>query len=80
MRLTAPALAAALGLAFTAPALADIPVEEAIAIARDNGMATVDEVDRDDGKWEIEGRDANGRELEIDISIATGEVLKIEHD
>lgn len=80
MRILLSSMAGAIMLAFATPAVADITAEEAIAIAREHGMETVEEVDRDDGKWEVEGRDADGRELEIDIDIATGEVLKIERD
>lgn len=73
--------AAALSLGLMAgPAFADITAEDAIRIARENGVATVTEVDRDGGKWEIEGRDAEGREIEVDIDATSGAVLKVERD
>jgi uncharacterized membrane protein YkoI len=74
------ALAAAFAFALSTPALAEITIEEVIAIARDNGMETFREVERDDGRWEVEGRDADGRELEIYIHAETGEVLGVERD
>lgn len=81
MRATHTLFAAALSVGLmTGPALADITAEDAIRIARDNGVATVMEVDRDDGKWEIEGRDGDGREIEVDIDATSGAVLKIERD
>jgi len=82
----------ALGLAFgpmSAPVLAQQPsaaskgtisVEDARRIASENGMKTFKELEIDDGHWEVEGRDANGRELEIRIDGRTGAVLKIKHD
>jgi uncharacterized membrane protein YkoI len=77
----APALLTAATLAAT-PALAQtISIEEAIAIAREAGVVTVEEVDLDDGReWEVEGRDAQGREIEVDIDARTGAVIKVERD
>ena len=48
-------------------------------IARENGMARIGEIERDDGGWEIEGRDRNGRELEIELG-RDGQVLSLERD
>lgn len=73
------AAALALGLA-ASPAQADIIAEDAIRIARENGVATVTELDREDGNWEVEGRDADGRRIEVYIDIATGNVIKVERD
>ena len=56
----------------------NISREQAIEIARQNGMAEIRETDRDDGLWEIEGHDANGDKLEIEISGQTGEIVKLE--
>ncbi len=72
---------AALSLGLLAgPALAEISAEDAIRIAQENGVASVTEVDRDDGKWEVEGRDADGREIEVDVDATSGAVLKVERD
>lgn len=38
------------------------------------------EVELDDGKYEVEGRDAEGREVEIDVDARSGAILKVEHD
>lgn len=80
MRGILPALFGLASLAYLAPAAADISIEQAIAIAREHGMQVIREVELDDGKWEIEGRDAEGREIEIDIDARTGEVLEVELD
>jgi uncharacterized membrane protein YkoI len=64
----------------TPPAVqvASISAEQAISIARQHGLVTVEEVDRDGGKWEVEGRDADGREIEVDIDMRTGHVLDVD--
>jgi uncharacterized membrane protein YkoI len=64
------------------PAVAQSPItaEQAIEIARQQGLVTVEEVDRDDGKWEVEGKDASGREIEVDIDARSGKVVKVERD
>ncbi len=54
--------------------------EDAISIARDKGMSRVREVERDDGKWELEGCTADRKEIEVDIRRSTGEIVKLEVD
>lgn len=56
----------------------NVSQDEAIEIARANGMVEIWETERDDGLWEIEGANADGDKLEIEISGQTGELLKIE--
>ncbi len=66
------------------PALAQnrgfITAEQAIEIAKQQGLVTVEEVERDDGKWEVEGKDVSGREIEVDIDARSGQIVKIERD
>jgi uncharacterized membrane protein YkoI len=80
--LAAIAAPAPFALAQQGDALASGPVsrEEAIAMARDKGMTRVREVERDDGKWELEGCTADRREIEVDIRRSTGEIVKLEVD
>lgn len=54
--------------------------DEAVHIARAEGMTHIKEVERDDGKWELEGCTRNGREIEIDIHGRTGEILEFDVD
>ena len=54
--------------------------DEAVQIARAEGMARVKEVERDDGKWELEGCTRNGQEIEIDIHGRSGAILDRETD
>lgn len=55
-----------------------ITAERAIEIAREHGLVELREVERDDDKWEVEGRDAEGREIEIEINLRTGKIVGIE--
>ncbi|BDG73002.1 PepSY domain-containing protein [Roseomonas fluvialis] len=57
-----------------------VTAEEAISIARTAGLALVREVDCDDGKWEIEGRDSRGRQIEVDVSAFDGRILDVDRD
>lgn len=73
--------------ALTTPATADddrcrgpVSAEDAIRIARTAGLVRVEEVDCDDRKWEVEGRDARGREIEVEISARTGRILDVDRD
>ena len=81
--MTRTLLALALVFGMAAPALAQqfkVTEQQARQIAAERGIVKITEIERDDGKWEIEGRDAQGREIEIDIHGQTGEVVKFEHD
>ena len=55
-----------------------VSATEAIRIATGAGVAEVRDVDCDDGRWEVEGRDANGRKIEVEIHATTGQVLDID--
>ncbi len=69
------------GFTRQAPAELPVTVEDAIAIARDFGLVMIKEVELEDGyKWEVEGYDAEGREVELDISSSDGEILDIDYD
>jgi uncharacterized membrane protein YkoI len=91
-RTRATLLAAALALPL--PALAQAPatntpagagapaisMDEARRIANENGMVRIEEISLADGKWEIEGRDSTGAEIEIDLRASDGTVIKMERD
>ncbi|MBW6397310.1 PepSY domain-containing protein [Roseomonas sp. HJA6] len=68
-----------------APALADstacrsgITAEEAIRIAREAGIAWLAKVECDDGRWEVEGRDASDRRIEVKVNPVDGRVVQVE--
>ena len=59
----------------------DVSLQEAMDIARANGVVRITDVDLDDdAEWEIEGRTADGREIDIDISARDGRVLDLDID
>ncbi|MBA4338732.1 PepSY domain-containing protein [Hyphomonas sp.] len=82
------------GLAVTAPApiaFADddddhrgrgysVSQYEAMHIAYSFGLAWFKEIKRGNGNWEIEGCTGDGREIEIDISGRSGEIIKLEYE
>ncbi|WP_439578224.1 PepSY domain-containing protein [Elioraea sp.] len=57
-----------------------VRAELAIEIARDVGVALIKELECDDDRWEVEGRDARGHEIKVEIDPRTGRVLKVERD
>ncbi|MFG6159431.1 PepSY domain-containing protein [Halomonas sp. 1390] len=59
--------------------MSEAEVREAMVLAMDEGLAEFEEVEVDrDGRIEIEGRDADGRELEV--KSRGGELLEVEQD
>lgn len=81
--------AALIALALAAPAplalaqtsgAAEISREQAIDIAKRQGMAHVLEIELDDNEWEIEGCSSDGRELDIDVHSRSGDILKYDLD
>lgn len=55
------------------------PREVAMQLAEDNGWI-VREFDIDDGCYEIEGRDSDGREIEVKLDPATLRVIEMEYE
>lgn len=54
---------------------------QAIEIAKANGVAHVREVDLEkNDEWKVEGHDAQGREIEVELSAHDGKVRKVERD
>jgi hypothetical protein len=64
--------------AYYYPPQGRVSVEEAVAIARSQGMARVTDIDDDHDKIEIEGRDWHHDHMSIEISTRTGEILDID--
>lgn len=50
------------------------------AALRKAGLVRVTEVERDDGRIEVEGYDAQGRELDVTMDTKGQKVLRVEHD
>lgn len=56
----------------------DVTRTEALDIAKAEGIVEVWEVKARRGVWEVEGADAGGAKLELEIDGDTGEVVKVE--
>jgi uncharacterized membrane protein YkoI len=41
------------------------------------GVVTIKEIELDDGIWEVEGRDAGGHKIKIEVDARSGEIVKI---
>ena len=63
-----------------APQLPVVSLEQATKIARDSGLVVIREIELDDGKWEVEGRDRAGEERELHIDATSGKVVRNERD
>lgn len=57
-----------------------LSADQAIEIARANGMTRVTGVELDDDEWEVEGYDRRGREMEVEIDARTSRVKDIDYD
>ena len=76
---------ATLGLGLALPALPagaqkSVTVEDVRTIALDKGIVEIKEIELDDGVWEVEGWDPDGRKVEMDVDARTGAVIKIRQD
>ena len=67
-----------LAVALSAMAQSGPTIEDVRAMAFDKGVENIEEIELDDGFWEVEGSDASGREIEMKVNAATGEIVKME--
>jgi uncharacterized membrane protein YkoI len=71
----------ALSLALIAPAAAQpVNIEDVRAMAFGKGIVTIEEIELDDGIWEVEGNDASGHEIEMKVDAASGAIVKLKRD
>jgi uncharacterized membrane protein YkoI len=71
----------ALSLALTVPASAQpVTIEDVRGIAFAKGIVRIEQVELDDGVWEVEGIDASGQEIEMKIEAGSGQIIKLERD
>ena len=57
-----------------------VSIEQATKMARERGLVLIREIELDDGKWEVEGRNPSGERRELHIDASTGKVLRDERD
>ena len=53
-------------------------LQEALVVAQGIGVVTVSNTNFDGDQWEIEGRDINGKWIEVDVDARTGEVRNVD--
>ena len=82
MRLVPIVLALGFSLGFAAPAAAYVDIETVRAMAFDRGIVKLEEIElkRRKGIWEVEGEDAYGEEIEMEIDARTGRIIKMKRD
>lgn len=76
-------LLAMLALIATAPMVlaqtqprTELSAREVIAKLEEAGYTAIDEIDKDDGVWEVEATNPSGQRVEIHIDPRTGEILR----
>jgi len=55
-----------------------ISMEAALGVATDLGLTTVSHTQFLGDEWEVEGRDREGRWMQVDIDATTGEVRNVD--
>jgi uncharacterized membrane protein YkoI len=55
-----------------------LTIEDVRAMAFDKGIATIKEIELDDGIWKVEGRDDGGNKVEMKVDARSGEIVKME--
>jgi hypothetical protein len=76
-------IVAAVALGTAAPAMAYdtgglISMQAALDTATDLGLVSVSHTQFAGDEWQIEGRDANGWWMEVDVDVTSGEVLHVQ--
>ena len=66
-------------LVFASPAEAGrrVNIDEVRDMAFARGIELIEEIELDDGIWEIEGRDATGHKIKMDVEADSGEVVRM---
>lgn len=57
-----------------------VDIETVRDMAFDRGIVSLDEIELDDGIWEVEGEDEFGQEIEMEVDARTGRILKMKRD
>lgn len=64
----------------TQSAAAFLPAAAVLEQLTKQGYSAFTDIELDDGRYELKGRDAEGRKVEIDVDARTGAILKVEQD
>jgi hypothetical protein len=81
MRLLPAVVAISFALAFALPASAEpVGIDDVRVMAFGKGIVKIEEAELDDGIWEVEGYDASGHEIEMEVEAASGQILRLKRD
>jgi uncharacterized membrane protein YkoI len=73
----------ALSFALSLPAAARpyaVSIDDVRNMALDRGVTKIKEIELDDGVWELEGWDATGHEIEMEVDARSGAIIKMKRD
>jgi hypothetical protein len=71
----------AINLALVVPAAAQpVTIEDVRFMAFDKRIMKIEEIELDDGIWEVEGEDATGHEIEMKVEARSGRIIKLKRD
>ncbi len=54
-----------------------LTIDDVRDMAFDKGVATIEEIELDDGIWEVEGRDESGHKIKMEVEARSGEIVKL---
>jgi hypothetical protein len=54
-----------------------LTIEDVRAMAFDKGIATIKEIELNDGIWEVQGRDESGYKIEMKVDARSGEIMRL---
>jgi uncharacterized membrane protein YkoI len=79
LSLTAPVMAPAMANDRNdRPTANDISMDEARDAVEDAGYTSIRAVEFDDGKWEVDAQDKDGRDVDVTVDASTGKVIKVD--
>jgi len=71
----------AINLALVVPAAAQtVTIDDVRLMAFGKGIVKIEEIELDDGIWEVEGEDATGHEIEMKVEARSGRIIKLKRD
>jgi uncharacterized membrane protein YkoI len=75
-------LAVALGTAATPALAAYVDIETVRDMAFERGIVKLEEIELRErkGVWKVEGEDAYGHEIEMEVDARTGRIIRMERD
>jgi hypothetical protein len=64
-------------LALPAAAGKRLSIDAVRDMAFAKGIATIEEIELDDGIWEVKGRDESGHKIKMEVEAMSGEIVRL---